>query len=155
MKNKSELTPEQALIRLQNLCNRGEYCTSEITNKLIGWAVSPQSIQKIIHRLRSDKLLDDERFAVSFAHSKAIYSHWGKLKIRLALLRKKIEKDYIENALDKIDPEEYEVALTNVIEIKRRQLKEEADTYEGRTKIFRYAASKGYETSLIVKIMKS
>lgn len=149
------MQPAQALQRLRDLCSRAEYCTRELNDKMRRWGISTDNMAKIIKILEKERYLDDSRYARAVAHSKATYSYWGKIKIRIYLLRKGITPHDIDEALDGIDPEEYEKALVKVLTAKKNQLGEEADTYEGRTKIYRHAAAKGYELSLIAQLIHS
>ena len=55
-------------------------------------------------------------------------------------------------ALDAIDDEEYMAALAAVVAAKRRELKGK-DDYLSKQKILRYAASRGFETSLIMDVI--
>ena len=151
---KAPLSGEQALAKLRDLCNRGEYCTWELKEKMRKWGVGSDTSGKIISLLEKDRLVDDSRYAEVIAHSKNTYSHWGKYKIILFLKAKHISGADIKNALESIREEDYIKSLRQVIVTKKRQLGEEASTYEGRNKILRYAASKGFEPELIISVMK-
>lgn len=151
---KKTLSEAQALQRLIDLCNRGEYCVSELLGKMRNWGVSSGVSGKLIHMLKRDGLVDDARYARSLAYTKAMNSHWGKKKIRLYLINKHIDKLSIEAALDEIDDDEYEARLEEALMAKARQLGDEIDSYEGRTKIFRYAVMKGYEPDLTASTLR-
>lgn len=146
---------DKALERLRELCDRGEYCTSEINDKLKRWGIPPSVANRIIVMLKKERLIDDTRYANSIARSKAVFSYWGKRKIRMYLATKHIAPSIIAEALEGIDTEEYESALKHIILAKKRQLGEEAATYEGRIKIYRFALLKGFESSLISSVLKN
>lgn len=152
--HRNRIPPKEAFAKLQDLCNRGEYCTWELRERLRKWGISSANSDKIIHLLERDRLVDDARYAEVMAHTKAVYNHWGRFRIRLFLRTKRISSSDIEEAIGKISPEEYITALKLVVEAKRRQLGEDADTYEGRCKILRHAVSKGYESDLIIAAVK-
>lgn len=154
MRPSQPMKPAMALARLRDLCSRAEYCTRELTEKMRRWGISSAYIDKITALLEEERYVDDRRYACALAHSKASYSYWGKIKIRLFLLRKGIAGDYIDEALDAIDPDEYEQALEKVLTAKKNQLGQEADTYEGRTKIYRHALSKGYESAMVAAFIR-
>lgn len=149
MMRKTPMDARNALSRLRDLCERGEYCTFELRTKLRNWGVGESDSDKIIMNLEADRYVDDERFARAFAHNKAMNSHWGRFKIKLHLAKKRIPQATIVSALDELDSDDYEKCLLEVLASKKRQLGEEADTFEGRTKIFRYAVTKGYEPALV------
>lgn len=149
------MTPADALSRMREMCDRGEYCSLEVLTKLRNWGIAGTDADNILTRLIEDRYVDDARYARAIAHGKAAYSHWGKIKIKIYLLHKHISSNDIAAALDDIDMDEYVSGLRQVLAAKKRQLGADADTYEGRTKIYRYALAKGYEAALISSLLKA
>lgn len=147
------ITPRQALAKAEELCSRAEHCTGEIRQKLWKWGIPADDAEKIIDSLTSRRFIDDARFARIFARGKVIFNRWGRLKIKAALSAKHLDPATIAEALSEIDPGEYTKALQATIEAKRRSTPD-ANTYEGRTRIFRHAASRGFEPELIIKTMR-
>ena len=61
----------------------------------------------------------------------------------------------LQHPLGEIAPQAYEEALTGVLQAKARMLGDEAlTTYDGRTRLFRHAASRGYETDAIARVLR-
>lgn len=149
-----DLSPRNALVKLQDLCARSEQCSHEILQKLHTWGISDTTAQKILARLQRDRYVDDHRFAQAFVRDKVVFNRWGRLKIRLALIQKKIDHDVINMALDAIDPGEYHQALIETLRAKARSLKE-TKSYESRLKLLKHAASHGFETSLITPLLNT
>lgn len=147
------LSPQKALTRLADLCDRAERCTSELRDKLHKWGVNPADSEKIIEKLTDCRLVDDRRFAAAFALDKMRFSYWGKRKISYALALKRIPRSYIQEALDALDPEEYSSIVTEAIKSKARIIDNPA-TYEGRTKIYRFAVSRGYESEIVSPVIR-
>ncbi|MDE6049014.1 MAG: RecX family transcriptional regulator [Paramuribaculum sp.] len=152
--NKKPVTPDIALSRLQDLCARSEQCSYDLRRKLFNWGVGADASEKIIDRLIAEKFVDDERFSIAFARDKYRFSGWGKLKILAHLAAKRIPKSVAETALDEIDAEEYAEVALKTLKAKARALKE-GNTYEGRTKLFRFGVTRGFETSLVSSLIKS
>ena len=148
------MTAEQALVRMIDLCNRGEYCTYELREKMRRRGLSPADSDKIIALLERDRLVDDARYARVTARSKLLYNQWGRAKISLFLRARRIARGDIEAALAALDEEEYLATLGRVVDSKMRRLGEEALTFEGRGKVYRHAMSKGFESPLIVRAIK-
>lgn len=121
--------------------------------KLLKWGMSSRDAGAVIEILKRRRFIDDERFARAYARDKMEYSHWGKRKIALMLYKKRVERGIIDEALDNLDQDRYAEILDSVIEAKRRQLPE-PDTYEGRTKLFRHAVSKGFEPDLVARAIR-
>lgn len=148
------VTPQQALVRLESLCAASEQCQYEIMQKLRRWGISAGDSDEIIKSLVSRKFVSDSRFAVAFVRDKYRFGKWGRRKIALALAQKHIGREQIYAAMDEIDQEEYSEILRSLMRVKAKTNKE-GNSFEGRTKLFRSIASRGYETSLIASFINS
>ncbi len=147
------ITPDNARIRLENLCARSEHCEWELREKLRQWNVSPGDRDAILSELRKSRFYDDHRYASAYVRDKMGYNKWGKRKIYLGLASKRIPKEIISDALAEIDEEQYKDGLITLMRAKASRIME-GNTYEGRTKLFRAVASRGFETSLITDIIR-
>lgn len=145
----------EAYDRLAHLCSRAEYSTGELRDKLRRMAVPPDKADAIIARLQRERYVDDARFAAAFARQKAGIARWGRRKIAAALRLKKVSSDIAAQALGLIPDETYADALHALILAKAATLGPEAlTTYEGRTRLFRFAASRGYLTAEIADALR-
>lgn len=174
------ITAENALMRLETLCARSEHCESELREKLRNWKVSPGDTEKILHELRQNRYYDDNRFAEAFVRDKLLYNRWGRRKIAVALIAKRIDRSIITSALDTIDTDTYTDILRALLKAKARTLSatlegsndiststdnEDGDSHNGslglgampfeiRTKLYRFALSRGFESSLIATLLR-
>ena len=148
-----QVSPEQALARLEQLCVRSEHCTGELRSKLRNWRIMPDDAETVIYSLKRRRFVDDERFTRAFVRDKYKLGHWGRQKIRMALRAKGIPAEMIDEAFDEIDPEEYEASLAYVVKAKARTICDE-DPYMRRQKILRAVVARGFETSLAIKYIK-
>ncbi|MDO4319373.1 MAG: regulatory protein RecX [Bacteroidales bacterium] len=153
MIQRKTVTPQQALVRLEEQCARAEHSTGELRLKMRRWGITPSDADKIIDSLVSRHFVDDSRFAAAYVRDKVEYGGWGRRKIALGLYQKGVARDIISAALDEIDSDRYIERLREIIDRKRRATAE-ADTYEGRTRIYRHAASRGFEPDLIAKVLR-
>lgn len=149
------MKPQEALTRLEELCAASERCTFELRQRLYRWGISRSDAASIIDSLIKNRFVDDERFARAFVIDKYRFSRWGRIKIRAALYARQVPSWLVDVAMDEIDDEEYADNLLQLLRAKRKSLREEAATYEGRTKIFRYGASRGYEVQLIASAISN
>lgn len=147
-------TIEMATQRLESLCVRGEHCRQELHDKLRKWGFNSNITCEILDGLAARRFFDDRRYALSFARDKILYNHWGKMKVRLGLKAKRINPDFIVDALDEIDDEEYESVAKAFLTSKARSVKE-GFSFEGKTKLYRAGLSRGFESSLVSQIVKS
>lgn len=151
MKN---FTPEQALTRLQELCARAEICTGEALDKLRRWGVTGRRAEQVVQSLVDDRFIDDERFARAFVRDRYRHSRWGRLKIAQALRLKRVDREYIDAALDEeIDQELYEQILSELLRAKLQQLPADDDDYAVCGKLCRFAAGRGYEPSVVMRLV--
>ena len=149
-----KLTAAEALARLESLCAKAEHCSWEMRMKMRQWGILAADADRIIKELEKNGFVNDERFARSLVRDRYRRARWGRLKIRAALAAKRVPGWMIEEALTEIEDDLYQAMLDAVLRAKVRQLSEEARTYDGRTKLFRHAASRGYELSLIASRIK-
>lgn len=154
MRPRQPLTTEQATIRAEELCAASERSSGEIRTKLYRWGIPRSDAERIVEHLVERRFVDDSRFAAAYVRDKLEFSGWGRLKISAGLYAKGIDRSTISEALDAIDSERYAAVLDRLIARLRRDIPD-ADTYEGRTRIFRRAASRGFEPSLIAAALRA
>lgn len=145
-----ELTPKEAYEWLADACGRAEYCTHELREKLRRRGVRGAAAEEIVGRLAAERYVDDARYARALVRQKAELSRWGRRKIACALAAKRIDRAVTREALEGVAEEVYAASVRHVLAAKVRQLGDEAlTTYEGRTRLFRYAAGRGFLTAEI------
>ncbi|MBD5184066.1 MAG: RecX family transcriptional regulator [Bacteroidales bacterium] len=153
MIRKKPITKEAALLKMADLCARGEHCAFEIREKLRKMQLAASDANEIVEYLEENRYIDDSRFARAFARDKVKFSGWGKNKIRMALAMKRIPSAEISSALEEIDPEEYMAVAVNAAKAKARNL--DLSDYNDKGKLYRHLASRGFEGSVISKAIQS
>ena len=148
-----ELTPAEALNKAAAYCTLCERCVSEVAAKLTAWGIAPAEQQKIVQRLQQEKFIDEARYCRAFVNDKVRFNRWGRIKIAAALREKKVPREFMNEAIENIDEEQYRASLAEVIALKRKELKGK-DDHAAQQKIIRHAASRGYEPSLILRTIK-
>lgn len=146
MRAKKTVTKEEMLLKMADLCARSEQCAFDIATKLRLKGLSASDISDVISSLTERKFIDDYRFARSFARDKVRFSAWGRRKIRLALAAKRIPSSVISDALLEIDDADYRDALSRCARSKAASL--DLSNYEDRLRLYRYLASRGFESEL-------
>jgi len=135
-----------------DLCSKQERCRSEITEKLASRKLSSGDIDRILITLENEKFIDEARYSGTYTRDKLRLNKWGKVKIRYMLLQKKIPEYIISGALDEIDEEFYAGVLVEELRKKRKSIKG-SNTFDIRSKLFRFAQQKGFETGLIYSLL--
>lgn len=152
-KNKKVLTYDQALNRAAQLCSKGEQCPSDIFEKVQEWGLSEVEAAKMVAYLTQEKYLDEARYVHAFVNDKYTYQHWGRMKIAYALRMKGIEEALIEENMEEIiDPDDYFETCSSLVTAKVKGMPlplSQAD----RAKVFRFAAQRGFESSVISKAL--
>lgn len=149
---KKQLTVELAKLRMADLCARSEQCSFDITKKLKAKGLVYSDIMEVITFLTERDFINHKRYARSFARDKVRFSAWGRRKINVALRAKKIEEEFIYNALREIEEDDYKEALLRAASSKARQL--DLSEYDGRLKLYRHLLSRGFESELSSAMVK-
>ncbi|MEG1616749.1 MAG: regulatory protein RecX [Bacteroidales bacterium] len=148
------LTQGEALHKAAAYCSKSEHCISEIREKLKQWGTESEDVEPIITRLLKEKFIDENRYCRSFINDKYKYNRWGRIKIGYALRMKKIPDYIVYESMDEvIDEELYRQNLIALLREKKRSAKG-INKQEEYAKLFRFAASRGFDCSEISKAIK-
>jgi regulatory protein len=152
-KEKPKITdPHLALVKMQSWCAYQERAQQEARDKLYELGLWPEAVENIIAKLIEDNFLNEERFAMAFAHGKFSIKKWGRIKIKMELKQKRVSDYCLKKALQQIDEREYMATLKKLIEAKRKLTKEKS-AVKLKYKLMNYALSKGYEKDLVFDVL--
>lgn len=149
---KRKLTAEGMLLRMAGLCAGAEQCASDISSKILKQGFSAEEAEQMIAYLRQNRYLDDDRYARAYAVDKVRFSGWGRMKVRMGLRAKGMDDSVISNALNYIPEADYGEALRKVMAAKARTL--DLSDVRDRQKLYRHMASRGFESQLIITLMR-
>jgi regulatory protein len=138
----------EAKARLEALCAYQERCSFELNNKMIKWGIGEDDRNALLAHLIENNFLSEERFAEAFVSGKVNIKRWGRSKIRVELKARRISEYSLKKGIESIDEEVYWKNLLHLTEKKFNSTKE-SDAYKKKMKVFRFLATKGYETDLI------
>lgn len=136
----------RVLDKLVSYCAYAERCLADVHKKLRPFDVPQDYQEQIIDYLLEHDVVDEKRYALSFATGKLRYNYWGRIKIRAHLKSKNISEKDIHFAFANLDEEEYINILQQVLENKLRRTSTDAFA-----KTVRHAQSKGFELGLILQ----
>ena len=137
------MEPNAALEKLRAICSRQEKSPADIMACLKRWEVEKGNHQAILEKLKSEKFVDERRYASAFVRDKIKFDHWGLIKIRIMLGQKGIDKTITDNVIKEVDREAYRRMIGSELDKKRKSLK--GTPYEIWAKLARYGSSRGYE----------
>ena len=140
---------ENSKIKIESWCAYRDRSVDETKQKLFSYGLNEKEVDLILLHLEESGFLDDERFAESFVTGKFRIKSWGKKKIYMSLLQKRIEKSLITKALESIAYDDYLASAQKLIEKKWSLLEKEKDVWTRKQKVIQYLASRGYEYAVV------
>ena len=152
--SKNPISIKEAILKAQNLCAGQEKCMLDIRKKLYDWKLPANDHDAVINLLIKDQFINEQRYTLFFAKDKFRFNKWGKIKIEYTLKQKNIPYEYIKNALDEIPEMEYDKLLENELIKKLKTLKDK-DEYTIKSKLVRFASSRGFENGKIFAMVST
>ena len=143
---------DRALEKAMRYCSFQERCQLDLTNRFVAWNVKKEDWDKLLDDLIAEDFLNEKRYIEAFVRGKFRIKKWGRNKIKMGLMAKKLynEKALGEVFATEINEEEYQYTIKELIK-KKGLLIDEPDDLKRRDKLYRYMLGKGYESNLIVK----
>jgi regulatory protein len=127
------------------MCARSERSSGDALRLMKRWGVADDDARKVLARLQAERFIDDKRFAEAFLRDKLNLSGWGAYKIKMSLRAKGLSREVIEEVVSPmIEATDMKERLEDIMQRKLRTLKY-TSTYEAKTKLIRFAASRGYD----------
>lgn len=146
LRNESDYN--KAYDKALDLLNRQKYTVKALRTKLQSKGYDEEIIDKVVERLKSNKLLSDKDFAESFIRSTPLKS---KREIQNALIGKGVSSTYIAMALEEVEVDD-EVVATRLAE---KFMRYKEPTEENKTKLLAYLYRKGFGFSVAEKVTNS
>ena len=154
MLQKNKIDQLEALKRLQKYCGLQERAPYDAENKLKQWGFPLEKRKQIITELIEQDFLNEGRYAKAYVSGKFKMNKWGRLKIKNGLYQKFVSEQNIEQALACITESSYNAQakklITKYVHIHKLQIND----WEHQRKIIRFTSQKGYETGLILSLLK-
>ena len=139
-------------------CAYQERCQQEVRDQLYEWGLWPEAVENIIAELITGNFLNEERFAKQFAGGKFRIKKWGRVKIKMALKKKKISEYCVRQAMKEIDEKEYIRTLKKIIgsqteKLERKKIKGRFASEIKKQKIIQYCLSRGFESDIVIDLL--
>lgn len=139
----------EAKHKLEALCAYQERCSFELEKKMISWKVDAENRNILLAHLIENNFLNEQRYSEAYVSGKINIKKWGRNKIVRELKAKRISEYSIKKGIESIESEVYWQNLLHLTKKKLESISKERDSYKKKMKVFRFLASKGYETNLI------
>lgn len=147
------LSITDAIIKARTFCNYRERCHKELREKLYNLGLWKRDVDHVIMQMIEENLLNEERYAKSYARGHFYNKKWGKYKITVELRSKQIHDRLIKEALMEIDEDDYQYVIKRLIDRKAKELK--GKPFEKKQKVSRYLMQKGYSYNEITTHLNS
>jgi regulatory protein len=140
------------IAKAERFCAYQERSKKQVISKLATFGLITSQQDKIIAHLQQNRFLDESRFVESYIHGKSTLKGWGPAKIKQGLRGHAVSEEEISKALALYLPDQNLASLEKLVQKKLQQLVNEEDSYQKKTKVVRYALSKGYALEAILKV---
>lgn len=124
----------------------------EIEDYLKRKKVSTEDIDKIVNKLLSNNILNDDYFTTCFIKDKLRFTSWGPYKIINELKKHNIDNTIIDKKIDLLDEETVYEKLTKLID-KQIKSNHKLDNIRLRNKLYNNFLNLGYKSSTIINIL--
>lgn len=143
---------DKAREKAMRYCSFQERCQLDLLNRFRAWNVEEKNWDKLLDDLIDENFLNEQRYVEAFVRGKFKMKRWGKNKIKMGLIAKRVfnEAQFETVFNSEIEEGAYINAISELIE-KKNLLINEPNSFIRRDKIYRYMLTKGYESELVVK----
>lgn len=142
-----------ALNRAASLCSQSEKAPQDIYRKALTWGLDEPDAERLVARLIEEHFIDEERYARAFVNDKFRFAHWGRVKVSAALRAKGIPENIISIAFDeKIEEEDYLQTCRDLLANRMKGMSLPLSQPD-RARLFRFAAQRGFEMSVISRAL--
>lgn len=131
---------------MSGLCVKCEQCEADLRDKMRRKGVAQADADYVIDYLTTHNFLSEERFVEAYVADKHKFNGWGRIKIRMMLASKRIDRNLVNEALEALDEKEYMEILTRILRTKVRGL-DLSDSLT-RQKLIRSMYGRGFEPAL-------
>ncbi|MEO0136207.1 MAG: RecX family transcriptional regulator [candidate division WOR-3 bacterium] len=121
---------------------------AELKERLIKLGYEPDLIDAVLYELKTEGILDDERFAQNFVDNYTNLKPRGNIFIIKELRKRKIDEQHIQELVKERD----EIPLIKKM-IEKRYGKFDKKDFRQKGKIFRYLISKGFTPQSIAQVL--
>lgn len=114
----------------------------ELREKLTAKGYSEEQIEETVEFLKNYGYIDDKRYASHFISDAINLKKWGKIRIRTELLRKGVDREAVEFAIEDAFAETDDDRVLN--EMKKRFSNSDFSNMKERTRIFNFFMRRGF-----------
>ena len=127
---------------------RRDYAEAELRNRLLERGADPDELQLVVKRLRKQKYLDEQRFAVGRVRQRRYYNGRSRAAVRQELRDLGVEEEILQQAMEEEYTEDQEIELLeHLIQVELRHFPAEGSRENQRKfvqSVLRRLSAKGF-----------
>lgn len=147
---------QSAYNRALDLLAARAYTVRDLRRKLVQKEVPEDEVDAVVQRLLGAGLLDDDRYALSYARSKLTAAGSSRRRVQQELERKGVPASVARDAVDQVMVDE-EIDTRSVVErVARRKLISmgDLDPVVRRRRLYAFLARRGHELDEIQSVIR-
>ncbi|MCH7828153.1 MAG: regulatory protein RecX [Bacteroidetes bacterium] len=119
----------------------------ELTTKLKSKKYASDLINTILNELEDKNYLNDYKFAVAYTRDKRTFKHFGSNRIKNELIKRRVNKEIIEQIISEIFPEGNDIkeAVYHINKKLKNKSVDQLDDKNVRNKLITFLISKGFD----------
>lgn len=126
----------------------------ELRQKLLQKGFAGKIVFEVISDLKKVDLINDEKFAESWASARLANKPMGRYLLKQELFRKGIKKELIEEVIEKSFEDEKEIELAKKLLDKRKKLFKNLEDRKVQKKLADFLLRRGFSYDIVNKVMR-
>ena len=126
----------------------------EIKQKLRQKGFTEKIIWEVISDLKKVDLINDEKFAESWASTRLSSKPMGKLLLKQELFRKGIKKEIIEDLIERSFEEDKEIELAKKLLEKKRKFLRNLEDVKTKKRLMNFLLRRGFSYHIVNAVMR-
>lgn len=125
----------------------------EIRKKLKDVGFDENIIEWVIGELKRIKLLDDKRFAQSYAQTQMITRPMGEYYLRRELKQKGLDTELIEQTVEKVYEEKDQFSVAMELAVQRKKRYKNIDEMKAKKRVSEFLLRRGFGWDVVSEVM--
>jgi len=145
---------KKAKERAINFLSYRDRSEKEMRTKLKQVGFEEKIIDLVVEDLKRLKLIDDEKFALTFARNKLITRPMGEYLIKQELVQKGISKDLIEQTIEEIYEKKDQLNIALELAHKRKKLVTNLDELKAKKRVSDFLLRRGFNWGIVSQVIE-
>jgi regulatory protein len=145
---------KKAKERALNFLSYRDRSEKEMRTKLNQVGFEDNIIDVVIEDLKRIKLINDEKFALTFARNKLITRPMGEFLIKQELFQKGISKDLIAQTVEEIYEKKEQLSIALELAYKRKKIVTNLDELKAKKRVSDFLLRRGFSWEIVSQVIE-